>query len=180
MALTNPIKHGDWNSVRQAIQQLSHLRLGPDSSPTFASVTLSGLTNNSLLYASNGVITSLGVATNGQLPIGSTGSAPVLATLTGTANQITVTNGAGTITLSLPQDIHTGASPTFVGLTLSGFTQGSIIFAGASGVLSEDNTNLYWDDTNDRLGVCDNTPITEVDVGGAVRATRLLIGGVLP
>ena len=37
-------------------------------------------------------------------------------TLTGTANQITVTNGdgvSGNPTLSLPQNIHTGATPTF-------------------------------------------------------------------
>lgn len=41
-------------------------------------------------------------------------------TITGTANQITVTNGdgvAGNPTLATPQDIHTGASPTFANLT---------------------------------------------------------------
>lgn len=46
-----------------------------------------------------------------------------VATIAGTTNQVIVT-GAGTegraVTLSLPQDIHTGASPTFVGLTLTG------------------------------------------------------------
>jgi hypothetical protein len=68
------------------------------------------------LYSSGGVITSLGAASDGELPIGSTGNPPVLATLTGTANQITVTNAAGSITLSTPQDIHTGALPTFSGL----------------------------------------------------------------
>ena len=37
----------------------------------------------------------------------------------GTTNQITVTDDTdGTITLSTPQDIHTGASPTFAGLTV--------------------------------------------------------------
>lgn len=37
--------------------------------------------------------------------------------IAGTANQITVTDDTdGTITLSLPQDIHIGASPTFAGL----------------------------------------------------------------
>ena len=40
--------------------------------------------------------------TNGQTLIGSTGAAPVAAALTGTANQIQVTNGAGSITLALP------------------------------------------------------------------------------
>lgn len=44
-------------------------------------------------------------------------------TITGTANQITVTNGdgvSGNPTLALPQDIHTGASPTFAGETING------------------------------------------------------------
>jgi hypothetical protein len=35
----------------------------------------------------------------------------------------------------------------------TGFTAGSIAFAGTGGVLSQDNTNLFWDDTNNRLGV---------------------------
>ena len=40
--------------------------------------------------------------------------------IAGTANQITVTDdGDGTLTLSLPQDIHTGASPTLNDLTIS-------------------------------------------------------------
>lgn len=77
------------------------------------------VTAHSLIVGSGTAITELGVATNGQLPIGSTGADPVLATLTGTANQITVTSGAGSITLSGPQDIHTGADPTFIGLNIT-------------------------------------------------------------
>lgn len=42
---------------------------------------------------------ALGAATNGQIPIGSTGADPVLATITG-GSGITVSNGAGTITIS--------------------------------------------------------------------------------
>ncbi|MBI2068574.1 MAG: hypothetical protein HYT67_00490 [Candidatus Yanofskybacteria bacterium] len=41
--------------------------------------------------------------------------------IAGTSNQITVTDDLdGSVTLSLPQNIHTGASPTFAGLTLTG------------------------------------------------------------
>jgi len=46
-------------------------------------------------------------------------------TITGTTNQVTVTNGdgvSGNPTLSLPQNIHTGASPTFAGLSLNNAT----------------------------------------------------------
>ena len=54
----------------------------------------------------------------------------------GTSNQVTVTHGVGTITLSLPQDIATASSPTFAGLTLSDFSVAGIVHNNASGVLS--------------------------------------------
>ena len=47
--------------------------------------------------------------TNGQLLIGN-GTNYTLAGITGTTNQITVTNGSGSITLSGPQDLGTGSS----------------------------------------------------------------------
>lgn len=39
--------------------------------------------------------------------------------LTGTANQVSVSSSTGAATLSLPQNIHTGASPTFAGVTVT-------------------------------------------------------------
>lgn len=57
------------------------------------------LTDHGILLGSGtDAITPLGVATNGQLPIGSTGSDPVLATLTA-GDGITITEGAGSITI---------------------------------------------------------------------------------
>mgnify|MGYP001606601112 CR=1 FL=1 len=35
--------------------------------------------------------------------------------------------------------------------TATGFTEGSVIFAGASGAFAQDNTNFFWDDTNNQL-----------------------------
>lgn len=58
--------------------------------------------------------------TNGQLLIGNTtGNTLTKATITGTTDQIVVTNGGGSITLSTPQSINTTSSPTFTALTLS-------------------------------------------------------------
>jgi hypothetical protein len=57
-------------------------------------------------------------------------------TITGTSNQITVVNGdgvSGNPTLSLPQDIHTGATPTFARLIANGTT--------SSGTTSSIHTN---------------------------------------
>jgi len=64
-------------------------------------------------------IDSSGV-TDGQLLVGTTaGNTWSLAGLTGTANQITVTDAAASITLSTPQDIATGSSVTFDDVTVS-------------------------------------------------------------
>jgi hypothetical protein len=61
------------------------------------------LTDGGILLGSGmGAITALGVATNGQIPIGDGTTDPVLATITGTSNQITITNAAGSITISIP------------------------------------------------------------------------------
>lgn len=64
--------------------------------------------------------TGIGSWTNGQVLIGNTtGNTAALATLTGTANQVIVTNGASSITLATPQGIATVSSPTFAGLTVT-------------------------------------------------------------
>jgi hypothetical protein len=70
----------------------------PGTSTLTASI--SGTTNHAIqLGNASGSLTSLGVATNGQIPIGSTGADPVLATITA-GSGVTVTNGAGTITIA--------------------------------------------------------------------------------
>lgn len=48
--------------------------------------------------------------------------------------------------------------PTFAGLTLTDMIQGSAIFAGPGGLISQDNDNYFWDDVNNRLGIGTNTP----------------------
>ena len=57
------------------------------------------------------------VLSNGQLLVGVTAGPPVVASLTGTADEIIVTNGVGSITLSTPQPIATTSSPTFANVT---------------------------------------------------------------
>lgn len=61
---------------------------------------LAGITQHSLqVGGTSNTLTQLGVATNGQIPIGSTGADPVLATITAGVG-IAVTNGAGSIEIS--------------------------------------------------------------------------------
>ncbi len=72
--------------------------------------------------------------------------------LSGTSNQVTVTHGTGTITLALPQNINTGATPTFAGLVLTAFEgilkaeTGSVSGSATTDHLPEGATRLYYTD----------------------------------
>lgn len=48
--------------------------------------------------------------------------------------------------------------------TGTAFTVGSVVFAGTSGIYAQDNANLFWDDTNNRLGIATATPLAKLQV----------------
>jgi hypothetical protein len=52
-------------------------------------------------------------------------------------------------------------------------TLGSVPFIGASGALTQDNSNLFFDDTNNRLGIGTTLPTTPLDVFGSGIIGRL-------
>lgn len=52
-------------------------------------------------------------------------------------------------------------------LTSTNLTAGSIPFIGTGGLFSQDNTNLFWDNTNKYFGINTNTPSTYLDVHGS-------------
>jgi hypothetical protein len=85
-----------------------------------------------------------------------------VSTIAGTTNQVTVT-GSGSetaeVTLSLPQDIHSGASPSFTSMTLSG----DLAVNGADITTTETGTATVF-----------NTNATTLNMGGA--ATTVSIG----
>lgn len=49
-------------------------------------------------------------------------------------------------------------------LLMADMTQGSILFAGAGGLLTQDNPNLFWDATNKRVGIGTAAPNVSIDV----------------
>jgi hypothetical protein len=82
--------------------------------------------------------------------------------LGGTVTSVGLSTGSTGLTVAGPNPITTSGTFTLGGTlsvanggtgTSTAFTQGSIVFAGASGVYSQDNANLNWDDTNNTLGV---------------------------
>jgi len=94
-----------------------------------------------LIGGGTGAVTALGVASNGQIPIGDGTTAPQLANITGTANEIEITNGAASIQVGIP-DSPTLTTPnigaaTGTSLALTGMLTGlipSITITTAEGV----------------------------------------------
>ena len=103
--------------------------------------------------------------------------------LTGLTNHAVLV-GAGTTTITkVGPDSGTGiplvsagasADPAFGTASVGGggtgvtsFTAGSVIFSNGT-ILTEDNSNLFWDDTNNRLGIGTATPLDTLHVVGAM------------
>jgi len=94
--------------------------------------------------------------TDGQLLIGNTtGNTLTKATLTGTSNQITITNGSGTIILSTPQDIATTSNVTFGNLDLgvddTGVSSFIKVFGGGAGQVEGGEIQLYVSADHDAI-----------------------------
>lgn len=61
--------------------------------------------------------------------------------------------------------------------TVTGATEGSVFFAGVSGVLAQDNANLFWDNSNNRLGVGINSALTSsLEVRASASNNQLRLG----
>jgi len=139
-----------------------------------------GTAHQVLVNNGAGELSGLGPLTNGQLLIGSTGGAPVASAITGTANRVTVTNGAGSITLSGPQDIHTAATPTFAGLTLSAFGTG-IVHSNGSGLLSSSaivnaDVDAAAAIAYSKLNLSDSIVNADINTSAAIARSKLASG----
>lgn len=89
-----------------------------------------------------------------------------------TNNRLGIGNAAPT------QALHvTGTGRFTAGILLDTLTTGSILFSGASGAVSQDNANLFWDDTNNRLGLGTNVPGTVLDIAGTGNTAGLALRG---
>ena len=99
---------------------------------------------------------ALGTVTSVDVSGGTTG-------LTTSGGPIT---SSGTITLAGTLGVANGGTGT-----ATAFTAGSVVFAGASGVYTQDNANLFWDNTNDRLGIGTASPSEKLEVSGSLKIT---------
>jgi hypothetical protein len=115
-------------------------------------------TGPSTVTTGTGVVTALGVNT------GSAGAFVVNGGALGTPSSGTLTNCT-----SVPVNQATGTLPVANGGTgtSTAFTAGSVVFAGASGVYSQDNANLFWDDSSNRLGIGTSSPSVKLDISAS-------------
>lgn len=96
-----------------------------------------------------------------------------LATLTA-GNPPTLIINATSLTLTNPLPVTSGGTGTG-----TAFTKGSVVFAGTSGVYTQDNANLFWDDTNNRLGIGTAVPGTPLEVDGTATALAVQTAALL-
>lgn len=157
MELATAVETTTGTSITQAVHPSGlNTKLGPQ-------------TLNALIYGQGGAgtnLASLGAATDGQLPIGSTGNPPVLASLTQPAAGITIAGGPGTITFALANDLLAlenlagvgfavrSAADTWVQRTMANASDGSISFTNGNGVAGNPTVALnnrvrmqgvYWE-----------------------------------
>ncbi len=149
----------------------------PSGSVTNSELANNAITINNATGIAGGGSVSLGSSTtlsltNTSVSSGAYGSASNIATFT--------VNGHGRLTAASSVPIAIGAGQVTSGTlgvarggtgTSTLFTTGSLIFAASSGVYSQDNSNLYWDNSNKRLGIGTNSPNQKLQVNGAVNAT---------
>lgn len=72
-----------------------------------------------------------------------------------------------------------GGGGSAIGGTITGATQGSVLFVGPSGVLAQDNANLFWDDAKNNLGIGTNAPLADLHIAGNMSAPAWTTNGIV-
>lgn len=138
----------EFNKGGSRIYDNEHLRIQTDDN-LFLEAPGTVYVQNSLSVA-NGLEVKSGPV---ELPNGSIGSADI---------------ADGSITSA---DLAPGA---ITGMVNPNFSTGSVVFQGPSG-LSEDNSNFYWDDSNNRLGIGTTSPVAPIHISHATSDTTISI-----
>jgi hypothetical protein len=145
-----------------------YVKLGSAGSPTGRAYT-----SGSIVYTDStstlNTLTRGGV--NTLLGVNGAGNGHEYKSLTGTTNQITVTNTGSTITLALPQAIHTAATPTFSSVTLNGLTASQFVRTGSGKTL--ESFDLFGGE-NTWIGT--NTFLQDVTIRNGTAGRVLNIG----
>ena len=153
---------------------------GTDIGVAYGGTGVSSLTDGGLLVGSgSSAITALGVAANGEIPIGDGSGDPQLATISGTSNEIEITNGSASIQVGIVTNPTLGVS-NFTGTLANARLPTNVDLGGTLDVtgattldddLSVGATDLFVDDSDARVGMGTAAPdkrlhIMESEVSG--------------
>lgn len=186
----------DWSTFNSKQNTITLTTTGTGGLATFVSNTLNipayqpllanpvtgtGVSNEIAYWVSSFEIGNLSVATYpsiSELSYVKGVTSSIQTQINGKQNALTLTttgtSGAATLvgsTLNIPQY----AASMAIGGSITSATAGSVLFAGASGVLQQDNANFFWDDTNNRLGIGTNNPTTDLFISRNQNATTSLL-----
>jgi hypothetical protein len=140
-------------AITTALGYTPYNATNPNNYITVASVTYANLSGAVPTWNQNtsGYAAGLAGGLIGQLPYQSAANT-TLFLAAGTAGQAFISGGA--------------AAPTWFAPTA-----GSVLYAGASGILAQDNSNFFWDGTNHRLGIGTTSPNSPVEISGTSAGT---------
>lgn len=178
-----PLMHEDWIRWFQAVQKAIETPISgvAPEQITMTAPHLLGRTTAGTGGAEE--ISVSGPLTLSALTLGITGSA---LTRVNDTNVTLTLGGSPSLALLAATSLTlgwTGVLSVARGGTGTGtaFTQGSVIFAGSGGTFSEDNTNFFWDDTNNKLGIGTTVPKRSLHVndGGPTNIAAALLPGAV-
>lgn len=133
------------------------------------------MTSSPLTYSSFAATTgSRNVVTNSY---GFLEASPVTSTeasyLSGTTGSIQAQLDSKMGLFTLPLAVTNGGTGT-----ATAFTSGSVVFAGPSGVYAQDNANLFFDDTENELGLGTADPAAQLHLSGNKSASAWTTNGI--
>jgi len=176
----------------------------------FGGTGAASLTDNGVLIGNttSAIQVTSALTTNGQIVIGGT-SGPAVANITGTANEVEITNGDGTIAIGLPATVSgltcvgatclggtlqtaAQANVTSIGTLTSLNVSGNVSLDGGTFVFNESgadkdfrvegdtDANLFIADAStDRIGIGTATPSHLVDIEGVGHASTCFVSADL-
>jgi hypothetical protein len=156
---TNTLSFYTNNTERLRIDPSGNVGIGTGTSPLSQKLVVAG---------------DIGLKTNTDAFIGTLDTFG-LSLRTNNTDRIYITNegnvGIGTTTPSERLEVNGNIKGT--NLISTSLTSGSILFADSGGLISQDNDNLFWDNTNKKLGIGTTNPIGKLDIEGRKKVYTL-------
>jgi hypothetical protein len=141
-------------------------------------------TTGSNIFTSNQIVTGSLTTTGSATIIGNTIVTGSLTIFSGSVNVSGSITGSLLGTASFATTASFAPSSISIGTTITSATQNSVLFAGASGVLQQDNASFSWDDTNNRLNISGSisinsgSAILSINSGSATGTPKFQLSGV--